>query len=215
MYFRRYRNQMHARQRRHRSAGVVAFAVAVLAMCVTVSWFLGKLSTQIAVSDATDIVTKAVNDSINEVIGQGIYGFDYFVNLDKDSDGSVTAITSNMAHINTLSTDILNSVIESTDNGVINVGIPFGNLTGLNLLLNKGPDVNVQIMLTSSRVDFRNEVVSCGINQAKYQLVLEVTIDIDVLIPWGTESATTVTEVIVADTVIVGKVPNTYLNMEN
>ena len=133
MYFRRYRNQMHARQRRHRSAGVVAFAVAVLAMCVAVSWFLGKLSTQIAVSDATDIVTKAVNDSINEVIGQGIYGFDYFVNLDKDSDGSVTAITSNMAHINTLSTDILNSVIESTDNGVINVGIPFGNLTGLNL----------------------------------------------------------------------------------
>ena len=70
MYFRRYRNQMHARQRRHRSAGVVAFAVAVLAMCVAVSWFLGKLSTQIAVSDATDIVTKAVNDSINEVIGQ-------------------------------------------------------------------------------------------------------------------------------------------------
>lgn len=216
MYFRRYRNQMHARQRRHRSAGVVAFAVAVLAMCVTVSWFLGKLSTQIAVSDATDIVTKAVNDSINKVIGQGIYGFDYFVNLDKDSDGSVTAITSNMAHINTLSTDILNSVIASTDNGVINVSIPFGNLTGLNLMLNKGPDVNVQIiMLTSSRVDFRNEVVSCGINQAKYQLVLEVTIDIDVLIPWGTESATTVTEVIVADTVIVGKVPNTYLNMEN
>ena len=143
-------------------------------------------------------------------------GRHYFVNLDKDSDGSVTAITSNMAHINTLSTDILNSVIASTDNGVINVSIPFGNLTGLNLMLNKGPDVNVQIiMLTSSRVDFRNEVVSCGINQAKYQLVLEVTIDIDVLIPWGTESATTVTEVIVADTVIVGKVPNTYLNMEN
>ena len=206
MYFRRYRNPMYARQRRHRSAGIFVFAVTVFGLCAAASWFLGKLSTQIAVSDATD--TKAVNDSINEVIGQGIYGFDYFVNLDKDSDGSVTAITSNMAHINTLSTDILNSVIASTDNGVINVSIPFGNLTGLNLMLNKGPDVNV-------RVDFRNEVVSCGINQAKYQLVLEVTIDIDVLIPWGTESATTVTEVIVADTVIVGKVPNTYLNMEN
>lgn len=169
-----------------------------------------------AVSDATDIVTKAVNDSVNAVIGRGVYGFDYFINLEKDADGSVTAITSDMAHINTLSTDILNSVIESTDNGVITVGIPLGNLTGLNLLLNKGPDVDVQIiMLTSSRVDFRNEVVSCGINQAKYQLVLEVTIDIDILIPWGTESTSTVTEVIVADTVIVGKVPDTYLNMEN
>lgn len=169
-----------------------------------------------AVSDATDIVTKTVNDSINGVIGQGIYGFDYFINVDKDESGNVTAITSNMAHINKLSTDILNSVIESTDNGVLSIEIPIGNLSGINLLLNKGPDVRVDIiMLTSSRVDFRNEVISCGINQAKYQLVLEVTIDIDILVPWGTESATTVTEVIVADTVVVGRVPDTYLNMEN
>lgn len=43
-------------------------------LCAAASWFLGKLSTQIAVSDATDIVTKAVNDSINEVIGQGYTG---------------------------------------------------------------------------------------------------------------------------------------------
>lgn len=221
MYFRRRRKPRYDRQsdggrNRRSTAGTGFFVLVVLALCAAISWFLGNLSTQMAVSDATDIVTKAVNDSINAVIGRGIYGFDYFINLEKDSDGNVTAITSDMAHINTLSTDILNSVIESTDNGVITVGIPLGNLTGLNLLLNKGPDVNVQIiMLTSSRVDFRNEVVSCGINQAKYQLVLEVTIDIDILIPWGTESTSTVTEVIVADTVIVGKVPDTYLNMEN
>ena len=221
MYFRRCRKPKYDRQsdggrHRRRAAGAGFFIFIVLALCAAISWFLGNLSTRMAVSDATDIVTKAVNDSINAVIGRGIYGFDYFINLEKDANGNVTAITSDMAHINTLSTDILNSVIESTDNGIITVGIPLGNLTGLNLLLNKGPDVNVQIiMLTSSRVDFRNEVVSCGINQAKYQLVLEVTIDIDILIPWGTESTSTVTEVIVADTVIVGKVPDTYLNMEN
>ena len=60
-----------------------------------------------------------------------------------------------------------------------------------------------------------NDLLFQKINQAKYQLVLEVAVDIDILVPWGTEKATTVTEVIVADTVIVGKVPNTYLNMEN
>lgn len=221
MYFRRCRKPRYDRQsdggrHRRKTSGTGFFILIVFALCAAISWFLGNLSTQMAVSDATDIVTKAVNDSVNAVIGRGVYGFDYFINLEKDADGSVTAITSDMAHINTLSTDILNFVIESTDNGVITVGIPLGNLTGLNLLLNKGPDVDVQIiMLTSSRVDFRNEVVSCGINQAKYQLVLEVTIDIDILIPWGTESTSTVTEVIVADTVIVGKVPDTYLNMEN
>ncbi|MDY3079476.1 MAG: sporulation protein YunB [Oscillospiraceae bacterium] len=203
------------RHKRRSKLGLL-FPLMILCLVAAISWFLGNLTTQMAVSDATDIVTKAVNDSINEVIGRGVYGFDYFITLEKDADGNVTAISSDMAHINTLSTEILNSVIESTDNGVIEINIPAGNLSGLNLLLNKGPDVKVDIiMLTSSRVDFRNEVVSCGINQAKYQLVLEVTIDIDILVPWGTESATTVTEVIVADTVVVGKVPDTYLNMES
>ena len=221
MYYRRRRkpNYVHSedkgRHKRRSKLGLL-FPLMILCLGAALSWFLGNLTTQMAVSDATDIVTKAVNDSINEVIGLGVYGFDYFITLEKDADGNVTAISSDMAHINTLSTEILNSVIESTDNGVIEINIPAGNLSGLNLLLNKGPDVKVDIiMLTSSRVDFRNEVVSCGINQAKYQLVLEVTIDIDILVPWGTESATTVTEVIVDDTVVVGKVPDTYLNMES
>ena len=219
MYYRRRRkpNYVHSEDKgRHkRRSKLGLFLPLVLILVAAISWFLGDLATQMAVSDATDIVTKTVNDSINEVIGKGVYGFDYFVTLEKDGEGNVTAISSDMTHINTLSTEILNSVIESTDNGIIKINIPAGNLSGLNLLLNKGPDIQVDIiMLTSSRVDFRNEMVSCGINQAKYQLVLEVTVDIDILVPWGTESATTVTEVIVADTVIVGKVPNTYLNME-
>lgn len=218
MYFYRRRAQYAACAkgiRRKSKAVLILTIMVILALTVAISWFLGEISTQVAVSDATDIVTKAVNDSINTVLGQGIYGFDYFINIDKDANGNVSAITSNMAHINKLSTDILNCVIESTDNGVISVEIPAGNLSGISLLLNKGPDVAVDIiMLTSSRVDFRNEVIPCGINQAKYQLILKVTIDIDILVPWGTESAKTVTEVIVADTVVVGKVPETYFSME-
>ena len=195
--------------------GYFAVTLVLLLILSGISFFLRDLSTKIAVSDAVDIVTKTVNNSINKVIGKGVYGFDYFVSLVKDESGNITAITSDMAHINTLSTEILNSVIESTENGTIEVKIPVGNLTGFNLLMGRGPDVSIDIvMLTSSRVDFKNDIVSSGINQSKYQLILEVTIDIDVLVPWGTKSASTVTEVIVADTVIVGKVPETYLNME-
>lgn len=192
------------------------FLIIVFVLLLISSTLLKNLATKMAVSDATDAVTKAVNDAINVVIGNGEYGFDYFISLEKDSSGNISAVTSNMAHINLLSTEILNTVISSTDNGVLSIKIPVGNLTGLNLLLNKGPEIETEIiMLTSSRVDFRNEIESCGINQAKYQLILEVTIDIDILVPWGTQSTSTVTEVIVADTVIVGKVPDTFLNLEN
>ncbi len=219
MYYHRRRKPKYTfsteTKQRKSKTGFFAVTLVLLLVLAAISMFLRDLSTKIAVSDAVDIVTKTVNDSINKVIGEGVYGFDYFVSLVKDESGNITAITSDMAHINTLSTEILNSVIESTENGTIEVKIPAGNLTGFNLLMGKGPDVTVDIvMLTSSRVDFKNDIVSSGINQAKYQLILEVTIDIDVLVPWGTKSASTVTEVIVADTVIVGKVPETYLNME-
>ena len=178
--------------------------------------FLDELSTSIAVSDACDAVTAAVNDAVSRVISEGNYPSDYFINYEKDSDGKIKAISSNMAHINLLSTEILSSVISSTDNGVLHVSIPIGNLTGINLLMGKGPNITVDvIMLTSSKVDFKNEIESTGINQAKYQLYLDILIDIDVLIPWGTESTTTVTEVLISDTVIIGDVPLTYLNTEN
>ena len=178
--------------------------------------FLDEISTRIAVSDACDIVTAAVNDAVSKVIKAGDYSSDYFIRYEKDSEGRIKAISSNMANINLLSTEILNTVIESTDNGVLHVSVPAGNLSGINLLLGKGPDITVDvIMLTSSKVDFRNEIESTGINQTKYQLYLEITMDIDVLIPWGTESATTVTEVLISDTVIVGDVPSTYLDRKN
>ena len=81
--------------------------------------------------------------------------------------------------------------------------------------MGRGPDVPVEIiMMTSSRVEFQNNVVTAGINQTKHQLVLEVIVDIDILIPWGTESAQVVTEVMISDVVVVGKVPGTYMSMQ-
>lgn len=205
------------RRRSVSKVGILCVALSfALALFIVAVIFFRNLTTQVAVSDAVDIVNSAVNNAVSEVIGSSDYGFDYFVELSKDESGNITAISGNMAHVNSLSTAILESVMDSADDGTIKVGIPLGNLFGINLLSGKGPDINVEIvMLTSSRTDFKNVIRSSGINQSEYQLMLEITIDIDVLVPWGTESATTVTEVIIADTVIVGKVPDTYLNMEN
>lgn len=192
---------------------IILVSLVVIAIC---GLFLDELSTSIAVSDACDAVTYAVNASVSQVIHDENYPSDYFINYEKDSDGRIKAISSNMANINLLSTEILSSVIASTDDGVLHVSIPIGNLSGINVLMGKGPNITVDvIMLTSSKVDFRNEIESTGINQTKYQLYLDITMDIDVLVPWGTESAETVTEVLISDTVIVGDVPSTYLNTEN
>ncbi len=189
---------------------VAAFLIAA----IPVSKFLKNIAGQMALSDATDKITATINDKINEKMSQGQYDYDYFVSLQKDAQGNITAISANMTRINTLSSEILQQVIAATNNGEMDLSIPVGNLLGSNLLLGRGPHIPVKvIMLTSSFADFRNELSSAGINQIKHQIILEVRVQIDVLMPWEVQSTEVLSEVLIAETIIVGKVPNTYLTL--
>lgn len=204
--------------RKPRMAGgisLILFLCSILIFLACALAFLKDLSTQIAVSDASDIVISQVNTSIAEIMKDEDYTGDYFVNFEKTDAGDISAISSNMARINALSAKILDTVINVTENQTITVEIPIGNLTGVSLLMGRGPKVPVQIIvLTSSKVEFNNSIITAGINQTKHQVNLEVIVDIDVLIPWDTASTQVKTEVLIADTVIVGKVPDTYMNVQ-
>lgn len=180
------------------------------------SIFLRKLSCEIAMSDAKDAVILAINETVNRIMRENDYGYDYFVSLQTGSDGSITAITTNTAHINAVSTEILAEIVKAADSGKLDIRIPLGNLLGSNLLLGRGPEVPVEIiMLTSSFVDFENDLLSTGINQTKHVMTLKASVDIDILIPWATVSTTVETDILIAETIIVGRVPQTYVKVED
>ncbi|MBR5342560.1 MAG: sporulation protein YunB [Oscillospiraceae bacterium] len=189
--------------------------IAVLAFIVCSSVYFRTISTQIAVSDASDLVTIRINSAISEALRDGAYNADSFVSFEKNAGGEVSAISCNMSEINALSAEILEKVVGTTDNYTATVEIPLGNLTGLSLLMGRGPKVPVEIVtLTSSRVEFTNNIVTAGINQTKHQITLLIRVDIDILIPWGSVGTQVVSEVLIADTVVVGQVPGTYLDIK-
>ena len=203
------------RQRRGLPLALLFILAMLCLFLAAAAVFLKDLSSQIAVSDASDIVTVQINNAIADIMAEQDYSGDYFVSFEKSATGEVTAISSNMARINALSAKILHQVVGATENRTIEIGIPLGNLTGISLLMGRGPDIPVQIVvLTSSRVEFNNSIVTAGINQTKHQINLEVIVDIDILVPWGTENAQVVTEILIADTIVVGQVPDTYLNVQ-
>ena len=96
---------------------------------------------------------------------------------------------------------------------------------GMTFTINKEDEAAASILLGTNNIPSNgysiSDVFDGGFStteadkEKKYQLYLEITMDIDVLIPWGTESAQTVTEVLISDTVIVGDVPSTYLDRKN
>ena len=193
----------------------LSFAAFLLLFVASAFIFLNDISSQIALSDACDIVTIKVNRTIAEIFEEKNFDADWFVSFEKSESGEVCAVNCNMSRINSLSAEILSRTVDSTANNTIIVSIPIGNLTGISLLMGRGPKIPVKIlMLTSSRVEFNNNLTSAGINQTKHQINIDVIVDVDVLLPWGTESSQVSTEVMIADTVIVGDVPQTLFDMQ-
>ncbi len=193
----------------------VLILLAAAAFVITAVLFLRRVSTEMAVSDAIDIVTMDINSSVNELMRSGDMSYDRFVTLEKLSDGRVAAIKTNMSEINALSADMLDLIVGKGERRIIEVDVPIGNLLGSSLLMGKGPMVPLDIiMLTSSRIDFHNSLEEAGINQTKHKIIFEVTVQIDILLPWDMAAAEVRSDVIVAETVIVGTVPETYIIME-
>lgn len=202
-------------KRRTVRAGLLMCLAVLVLLIISSSIYLKSISTQIASADAKDVITERINDAIVDTLSSGDYGGDYFVTFQKAENGDVTAVSSNMARINELSSKILDKLVDSTRDNTITIGIPAGNLTGASLLMGRGAKIPVKIVvLSSSRVEFMNNIVTAGINQTKHQITLRVTADMQILVPWGTEDTQVSTDVLIADTVVVGKVPDTYLNMQ-
>lgn len=190
---------------------LLALTGALIAFLIPAVRYFRTLTGAMAVSNASDLITQTVSNIVeNEMRLLGPDG-GKFVSFEKDGDGQISAIVTDTSRVNILSAELLNAIVEASDRGDLDLSIPFGNLLGISFFLGRGPVVPVKItMLTSSRVDFRNVLTDAGINQTKHQLLLEVCVDADVLLPWEIRSTQIVTEVLVAETIIVGRVPQTY-----
>ena len=175
--------------------------------------FLSELATQIAVSDAADLVSAEVNRVVARVLSQEDFASLRYVRFEKNEAGEIAAVSADMGAVNALYAAILENVVGTAENRTLTVKIPAGSLSGVSLLMGRGPEVPVEIlMLTSSRVGFDNSIVSAGINQTKHRLLLTVCVDIDVVVPWGTRSTQVQSQVLIADTIVVGQVPETFVS---
>jgi len=95
------------------------------------------------------------------------------------------------------------------------VGLPLGSLILPELFSGSGPKLPVKVMsISASDADFRNEFSEAGINQTSHRIMMDVHITMTILTPVGTESVTATSAVVVAETVIVGNVPNSYVRVE-
>lgn len=155
------------------------------------------------------IVNNAVNDTLLE---QGIAYHD-MVTIQKDNSGHITALTTNSAEMNRLRATLVDDIISQVNNlDTDDLGVPLGNLTSFSTLAGKGPLLPVRVLSVGTpAASFRNVFAEAAINQSHHRIMLDVTVTIKLLIPGGTVETSVSTEVCIAETIIVGQVPDAYL----
>ncbi len=167
----------------------------------------------LAQTQVKNTTSDLTNDAIAKQIAIGDIQYDRIVYFEKDLNGKITALKTNMSEVNRLKTDILNIIndeILALDTW--NIGIPLGSIFLPELFSGKGPAIPVHILsIRNSDAVFQSEFSHAGINQTLHKVTMEVSVDVAVLVLGQTSSFTMNSEVVVAETVIVGAVPDTFL----
>lgn len=167
----------------------------------------------LAETQVKNATSDLINDAIDKQIETGNIQYDRIVYFEKDLNGRITALKTNMSEVNRLKTDTLNIIndeILAIDNQ--DLGIPVGSLFFPEFLSGKGPEIPVRIIaIRNSDANFGSEFTEAGINQTLQQLTMNVSVDASILVLGQIAEFTISSQVVVAETVIVGQVPDTLL----
>ena len=167
----------------------------------------------LAETQIRNTTSDLINDAIVEQIANGNIQYDRIVYFEKDLNGRITALKTNMAEVNRLKTDILNLIndeilAQDTDH----LGVALGSLVLPEFLSGKGPEIPVKILsIRNSDATFKSYFSEAGINQTLQQLTMDVIVDVTILVLGETTDFSVSSQVVVAETIIVGDVPDTYL----
>ena len=163
---------------------------------------------------AKSIATIVSNEQATKVINE--YKYEDLFSIEKDVNGNIIMIKSNINPINGIISDVGQKIQEELNKqGRNNIQIALGSFTGIKLLSGRGPGINIQISsIGNVETDLRSEFTAQGINQTLHRVYLQVDCEVSILTPFKDIDKKISNQVLLLENVIIGTVPNTYYNIE-
>lgn len=192
---------------------MVIIAIAIFTMKVILDSVLPIFDT-LCEDKAKGIATKISNEQATVVMNEHTY--DELFSIEKDNMGNISMIKANVIPINAIISDVAIKIQEEIDaEGRDNIEIALGSFTGIKLLAGRGPGVKITISsIGNVETDLKSEFSSQGINQTLHRVYLQVKCEVSILTPFHDISTDITNQVLLAENVIVGTIPNTYYNLE-
>ena len=217
---RRARRVWH-RPRTGRGAGRpplwLTLAAALAVAFVLIRGMESRLGPNLALLARTQLhnqVSALLERTVSEALGQVDYGD--LVDIRRDQSGAILSLTTDTAALNRLRTQLASQILEALNSAsATTVRIPLGSLLGGELIWARGPGLTVRAVAAGTvSAQFESEFSSAGVNQTIHRLELALSVPMTVLLPGGGVEETVALRLPVAETVIVGQVPDAYLQTE-
>ena len=204
----------YGNRKKHRRLKIIVAVISLLT--IALAFFAQRNVTKIliSVSEATirSITTVAVNDAIYYTLNDNVR-YEDLINITYDPDGNVSTITTNSLQINRIARDTAYLSQENlTKMSAEGIQVPLGALTGIEALAGFGRKINIKIIpISNVGCKFVSKFEEAGINQTKHSLYLEIVSDISIILPDKTSNLASTIEVLICESIIAGKIPDTYL----
>lgn len=209
--------KQHKIKRRKRKALLIGLILLAVFIFLFIRFQRNVTRVLISISQATmrASTTVAVNDAVYYTLSDELRYSD-LVSIERDSAGNILAVAANPLKINKIARDTASISQSNLKNLSLNgIPVPLGALTGIEAFAGLGPSIQFRIIPVSSvSCDFTSTFESVGINQTKHSIFLNVVADISIVMPSHTENFAVITEILVGESVIVGSVPDAYLQSD-
>ena len=198
---------------------LLTLAIALLVAGTVIALLESKLRpvvAEVAAAQAQNAMTAVVEGAVTADLAARQVSYADFVTIQRDEGGAITALTTDMARMNLLRAELTAAILEAlAEVDVSDIQVPLGSLFDLEPLWAKGPALKAKAMTVGTvRAEFDSQFTSAGVNQTLHRIWLEVDVPMTLLLPGGEVEASLHTRLCVAETVIVGKVPDTYLQLD-
>ncbi len=178
---------------------------------------LTRVVLSLAQAQARAMAVRILNEAAAELLASGEVTYDALMHVTADESGRVRLIQANTPEMNRLAAKVsLMSQEKLQANRDQVVRVPLGSALGMTLFAGAGPKIEVQVLPVGSvQVEFHTDFRTAGINQTRHRVTLLLTAQVQLVIPTGAKTVEASTQVAMAESIIVGEVPDTFTDVGN
>lgn len=198
----------------------LALFLVVMTFAMGVAYYYTRICpivTNIAKQRSMQIINLAMEEVIEEKIAQ--YGSEYeqYVNIEKGEDGQIRALYMNTREMNRIKSAISTGIQQKIESmGAVTIRVPLGAVLDTQVFAGVGPMIHINLVpIGYALVDFESDFTAAGINQTKHKIDVVIDASFGMILSTGNDNIEVKTSVPLAQTVIVGAVPDMFLNIDS